>query len=122
MTTRHPTRRRLQRWLDTGGPRRVESHVEACEHCQQILDELTVLDEATVADLQVATTPPQDLHERTTGGVDARLRDEAALTAFADLFTIGWDVVRAVVDPVTTDRGAAQEPPSAADDPIGGPS
>lgn len=122
MTTRHPSRPRLQRWLDTGDPRRVANHIDTCEQCQQTLDELTALDETTVADLQAATTPPEDLRERTTGGVDARLRDEAALTAFGDLFAIGWDVVRAVIEPETTHRGAAQDSSAPADDPNGGPS
>lgn len=122
MTTRHPSRPRLQRWLDTGNPRRVANHIETCEHCQEILEDLSALDESTVADLQAATTPPEDLRERTTDGVDARLRDEAALVAFGDLFAIGWDVVRHVVEPMTTDRESAQTQPPPADDPNGGPS
>lgn len=122
MTTRHPGRRRLQRWLDTGNPRRVAHHIETCERCQEILEDLSALDDSTVADLQAATTPPVDLRERTTDGVDARLRDEAALTAFGDLFAIGWDVVRHVVEPSTTDRETAHDRAPITDEPNGGPS
>ena len=114
MTTRHPSRRRLQRWLDTGETRRVSQHIEECEQCQAALEELSALDEDMVADLQAATTPPEDLHERTHGGVDARLRNEAALVAFADLFAIAWDVTRMLVDP-DTESESAQDGPEHAD-------
>ncbi len=121
MNARHPNRRRLQRWLDTGEPRRVSNHIESCAHCQEILEELSALDEDIVADLQAATTPPADLRERTHGAVDGRLRDEAALGAFLDLFTIGWDVVRCVVDP-ETEGGGPHDDGSAADGSEGGAS
>ena len=116
---RHPSRQRLQRWLDTGETRRVDAHIAECEHCQAILEELSELDDATVADLQTAVTPPADLTDRTNTGVDERLRDEAAAGAFLDLFTIGWDVMRAVLDP-TTDSESPHDDPLDADDPVGG--
>ena len=99
MSARHPKRQRLQRWLDTGGPRRVSNHIERCLHCQELLEDISALDEGLVADLQAATTPPDDLRERTHGGVDVRLRSEAAFGSFVDLFTIGWDFARVVLDP-----------------------
>lgn len=99
MNARHPSRRRLQRWLDTGDSRRVSKHIDQCEDCQEVLEGLSALDFELVADLQAATAPPEDLRERTHGGVDTRLRNEAAIVAFADLFAIGWDVARCVVDP-----------------------
>ena len=118
MTARHPTRRRLQRWLDTGEPRRVTRHIDTCPQCQAVLEELSALDEDLVAGLQAATAPPADLTDRTHGGVDARLRDQAALGTFLDLFTIGWDVAGAVLEPATTDgetthgRGEPADPTS----------
>lgn len=115
MTARHPNRRRLQRWLDTGEPRRVAKHIAACVRCQEKLEELTALDEGLVADLQAATTPPEDLTDRTQGGVDARLRNEAALGAFLDLFVIGWDVTRTVLDPETTHGGVPHDEGGTAD-------
>ena len=72
MSPRHPSRQRLQRWLDTGETRRVDAHVAECEHCQSILEELSELDDAVVADLQTAVTPPEDLTDRTNTGVDQR--------------------------------------------------
>lgn len=119
MIARHPSPRRLQRWLETGEPRRVDRHIDECELCQAALETLSELDEETVADLQAATTPPADLAERTHGGVDGRLRDEAAVGAFLDLFTIGWDVVRCVLDP-TTESGAPHDDTDPADETSGG--
>jgi len=101
MNPRHPSRQRLQRWLDTGETRRVEAHIDQCQHCQSVLEDLTALSDEVVAELQTATAAPADLTARTNDGVDERLRNEAALGAFVDLFTIGWDVVRAIVDPIT---------------------
>lgn len=109
MTARHPSRQRLQRWLETGETRRVSQHIDECAHCQELLEEISALDEGLVADLQTATAPPDDLRARTHGGVDTRLRNEAAFGVFLDLFTIGWDVARTVLD--------ADQPHAAATDP-----
>ncbi len=120
MSARHPKPQRLQRWLDTGEPRRVSNHIEGCLDCQALLETLSELDEGLVADLQAATTPPDDLRERTQGGVDVRLRNEAALGAFLDLFAIGWDVTRAILDPELTEGDDAHGAAPSADDTDGG--
>jgi len=125
MRARHPNRRRLQRWLETGETRRVSNHIERCAHCQEMLEDASALDEETVADLQAATTPPAGLLERTYGGVDARLHDEAVLGTFFDLFTIGWDVVRYAIDPdaahpVTTEGEHPHDDDRPADETDGG--
>ncbi len=114
MTRRHPSRPRLQRWLETGETRRafrrIEQHIESCEVCQATLDEITELDDELVADLQTATTPPEDLTARTNEGVEDRLRNEAAIGVFLDLFTISWDLTRTVLDPTTEGEDAHPEP------------
>lgn len=120
MSSRHPNRQQLQRWLDTGEPRRVAKHIDTCLACQEVLEKSSALDDDLVADLHAATDPPDDLRERTQGGVDLRLRNEAVLGAFLDLFTIGWDVARTVLDPDATVRGEPHEEPPAADHIDGG--
>ena len=120
MSARHPKRQRLQRWLDTGGPHRVSRHIERCPQCQEQLEELTALDEELVADLQAATSPPHDLRERTHGGVDVRLHEEAVFGSFIDLFTIGWDFTRSVLDPEFTGRGETHHGQAPADETDGG--
>lgn len=122
MSARHPSRQRLQRWLETGETRRVSGHIERCAQCQEELEQLTELDDELVADLQAATNPPVDIRERTHGGVDVRLRNEAAVGALMDLFTIGWDFTRSVLDPEITDGDEPHEPDNAADHSDGGPS
>lgn len=120
MNARHPTRQRLQRWLGTGEPRRLSKHIERCAHCQEVLDMLSALDEDLVADLQAATNPPVDLRERTHGGVDIRLRNEAAFGAFVDLFAIGFDVARTILDPELTPGDDPHEGRAGADESDGG--
>ncbi len=95
----HPTNRALQKWLAMGGPARVDRHVEGCAQCQEYLDGVSSLDPATRTGLVAVTAPPTDLQERVSDGVDIRLRDEAAAGAFADLFAIGWDFLKCVIDP-----------------------
>jgi len=125
--TRHPSRRVLQDWLDTGGPGRVDRHVEHCETCQDDLDQLSALDEGVLSGLVAATEPPSDLERRVADGVDTRLRDEAAAGTFADLFTIGWDFLRCVIDPepvtdqpMASAEDAAHARPATADENPGG--
>lgn len=120
MSARHPSRQRLQRWLDTGEPRRLSKHIERCAHCQEVLDMISALDEDLVADLQAATRPPEDLRERTHGGVDVRLRNEAAFGAFVDLFAVGFDFLRLVLDPDVTPGDDPHDDAPAADERGGG--
>lgn len=122
MSARHPNRQRLQRWLDTGEPRRLSKHIERCAHCQDVLEEVSALDEGLVADLQAATDPPEDLTERTHGGVDIRLRNEAAFGAFVDLFAIGFDFARTILDPELTPGDEAHDGDGSADQSDGGAS
>lgn len=119
MSTRHPSRRRLRRWLADGTSRRVHQHVEGCEQCQAALDEWSRLDAVTVSNLEELVEPPDDFGDRITEGVDDRLRNEAAAGAFLDLFSIGWDVLRHAVDPaaVGPSSGAGE---GAADNANGG--
>lgn len=119
MNSRHPSRERLKAWLETGETRRVESHIDRCDRCQSILEELSELDDAVLVDLQTMVTAPDDITDRTNSGLDERLRDEAAVGAFLDLFAIGWDVVRSIVEP-TAHRGIAQSGDDAADGEHGG--
>ena len=107
---RHPSPRRLQRWLDTGETRRVDRHVTECDLCQSILDSLTELDQKVVADLQTVITAPADLDDRTNVGVDVRLRSEAATAVFTDLFLVAWDVAHTILDPITDSYRAQPEP------------
>jgi hypothetical protein len=95
---RHPSQQQLQSWLESGGPARVGKHVDACERCMAMLEELSDLDETLVAVLSDALAPPTDVEDRTARQVESRLRNEAAFTAFLDLFTVGWFATKAILD------------------------
>ncbi|RMH72769.1 MAG: hypothetical protein D6683_13760 [Actinomyces sp.] len=96
--TRHPRRRRLRRWLDGAGSERVTRHIEQCARCQEELEALSALDAAVVEELDAALTVPDDVSRRTREALESRLRSEAALGVFVDLFGVAGDLVRLVVD------------------------
>ena len=96
--SRHPTQPELQRWLESGESPRVSKHVGSCDRCMEALERLSDLDDAMVADLGTALAPPADVELRTARQVDKRLRDEAAITTFIDLFTLGWFATRTILD------------------------
>jgi hypothetical protein len=96
--TRHPSHQQLQEWLETGAPTRVGKHVDDCERCMALLEELSDLDDSLVADLSDALAAPNDVEARTARQVESRLRNEAAFTAFLDLFTVGWFATKTILD------------------------
>ena len=95
---RHPSQQQLQAWLESGGPSRVGKHVDGCERCMAQLEVLSDLDDSLVADLTDALAAPTDVEDRTARQVESRLRNEAAFTAFLDLFTVGWSATRTILD------------------------
>jgi hypothetical protein len=63
-----------------------------------VLEEMSNLDDSIVADLSTALAPPSDVEDRTAHQVERRLRNEAAFTAFLDLFTVGWSATKTILD------------------------
>jgi hypothetical protein len=96
--TRHPSDDALVQWLESGKPRRVGRHVEACDGCLARVEVVSDLDGGLVTTLESASAPPPDLHRRTAGGVQGRLAAEEALAAMLELFTIPWRAASALLD------------------------
>lgn len=96
--TRHPTAQQLQAWLDTGDPPKLTRHIDECDRCMTAVEELSNLDDGLVAGLSAAFAVPDDVEDRAAEQVAGRLRDEAAFTAFIELFAIGWSTARTVLD------------------------
>lgn len=96
--SRHPSSSELQAWLEAGTPARVGKHVDQCEKCLAALEQLSDLDDGLVADLTEALAAPVDIEDRAARQVADRLRNEAAFTAFIDLFAIGWSTTRTILD------------------------
>ena len=95
---RHPSQAQLQAWLESGEPSRVGKHVDSCERCMALLEELSDLGDSLVAELTDALAAPTDVEDRTARQVESRLRNEAAFTAFLDLFTVGWSATKTILD------------------------
>ena len=96
--SRHPSQQQLQAWLERGAPTRVGKHVDNCERCMATLEELSDLGDSLVAELTDALAAPTDVEDRTAREVESRLRNEAAFTAFLDLFTVGWSATKTILD------------------------
>ena len=96
--SRHPSNQQLQAWLENGEPTRVGKHVDTCERCMALLEELSDLGDSLVAELTDALAAPTDVEDRTAREVESRLRNEAAFTAFLDLFTVGWSATKTILD------------------------
>lgn len=96
--SRHPSNEQLQQWLETGVPTRIGKHVDECERCMALLEELSDLGDTLVAELSDALAPPTGVEVRTARQVENRLRNEAAFTAFLDLFTVGWFATKTILD------------------------
>lgn len=107
--TRHPRRRRLHGWLQGAGSERLTRHIEQCARCQEELEALSALDPGVVEELDAALAVPGDVSRRTREALESRLRSEAAVGVFVDLFGVAGDLVRLVVDdtPLTTAGGSA---------------
>jgi hypothetical protein len=95
--SRHPSPARLQAWLERGEPGRITRHVADCDHCMGALEELSDLDDTLVADIAEVLAPPADIEDRAATQLERRLRNEDSFMAFLDLFAVGWDTVRTIL-------------------------
>ena len=101
---RHPSPERLMGWLESGSPDRVGRHIDACETCMATIEDLSELAPALVAHLGTTLAAPGEVELRTARAVDARLRDRAALSVLADLFTVGGEWTRLMLDDEPEER------------------
>jgi len=113
---RHPNRQQLASWLN-GEHEHLGEHIDDCERCAGRLGELDDslppgghLDnvEAISAELRPALLkllqPPEDLHERISGRVTARLQDRSDVNLFGSLLGIPLEAGRVFLDRVEHDE------------------
>jgi hypothetical protein len=62
------------------------------------LEHLSGLDDDVVADIAEVLAPPADIEDRTSSGLERRLRNEDVLFTFLDLFAVGWTAIRTVFE------------------------
>jgi hypothetical protein len=98
MLWRHPKPSALADWLHDGESGRIGRHVAGCERCLAAMEDLSDLDETMRSDLSDALSTPMDLEERTARQLERRLREEAALTVFFELFATGWSTTTTLID------------------------
>lgn len=96
----HPSRKRLRDWLYQDSPSRLTQHVERCERCATLLEELA--DEPETVDASIPAefgaairevfAPPPDLSERVIRKISERERAQQELSLLFGMISISKDV------------------------------
>ena len=93
MKWRHPSMKRLQRWLD-GDEEQLDAHLATCERCASRLESLSEDDQTLRQPLLELFSPPDEFGERLQGGIDERLRAREDLALVSELFGVPIRAVR----------------------------
>jgi hypothetical protein len=105
MSFRHPGNVALGRWLAGGSDNDVERHVDSCQRCASVLEDLDESAGLEIGDaLAQALAPPDDLTERLVAGVNARLSSRQVMGVVADLFGAGIETTRLLLIEDTDDN------------------
>ncbi|MCH7788347.1 MAG: hypothetical protein IH940_02785 [Acidobacteria bacterium] len=97
-TRNHPSDEQLRDWLAEDVSASVTAHIERCEACLDRVEGLSDLGDALVGSLKDEWSAPMGIEQRTSSGIESRMRREEAMFGFLDLFAIGGDVFRTVLD------------------------
>ncbi|MEM7142947.1 MAG: hypothetical protein AAF548_18125 [Actinomycetota bacterium] len=93
----HPSSRKLQRWLDEGGPDDVDAHVADCARCANRLEELAAplpeLSEALTRSMQA----PDDLVARLGARMSESMRAREDLQLLLELMGVPLATVRSLM-------------------------
>lgn len=93
----HPSARKLQDWLDDGGPDDVDTHVAGCVRCANRLEELAApLPELTDA-LTRSLQAPDDLVQRLGVRMTDTMRAREDLQLLLELMGIPLGTVRSLM-------------------------
>ena len=95
MSLRHPETVALDHWLSGATDDQIEKHVDSCQRCAAVLEELDTSTLVEIGDaLAQALAPPPDLTERLITGVNAKLSSRQVIDVVADLFGAGMETIR----------------------------
>ncbi len=90
----HPSSRRLQHWLDAGGPEDVDTHVAGCARCANRLEELASPVPELAAALSASMQVPADLAHRLGTRMTDRMHAREDLQIFLELMGVPLGTVR----------------------------
>lgn len=93
---RHPSKRALREWLSGERTDDIDAHIDSCERCAAVLEELEPEESSqAISDaLAFVLSPPGDLTTRLQLGVAARLDSRQIAGVVADLFGAGLETSR----------------------------
>lgn len=94
---RHPSRKQLRAWSD-GAHDRLSSHIERCDRCVVLLEEMTLLDPGIRQVLVRVTQPRPGFTERIETAVEERRKSAETWSVVGDLFSLGWRTFDALVE------------------------
>lgn len=105
MSWRHPNRKRLDAWLESGEvDEGLEQHIESCDRCADELEQLAVGDvmatDAALDDaLSALLEPPPGLEDRMRMRVASSLKNREDLALMMSVFSSGARTARLLIDP-----------------------
>jgi hypothetical protein len=105
----HPSRARLTAWLETGGPDKVDQHVENCDRCAAKLEAIETPGPTLAFALREVLEPPANLAERMNLHVEAALRRREEFMLLAGLLGIPFETARIVMMPNTNESTESQK-------------
>lgn len=98
----HPSSKKLQHWLDSGGPDDVDIHVAECSRCANRLEELAApLPELTAA-LTASLSAPDDLVHRLGVRMTDSMRSREDLAIILELLGVPLGTVRNLITETDT--------------------
>lgn len=94
---RHPTTRRLVRWLTEGDPS-LDAHLDQCERCAGRLERLSESTAPVAEALRETLTVPGDLADRIRSAVARRVEAQADFELLGELLTVPWETALVLAD------------------------
>lgn len=117
----HPSRKRLQAWLDGTAEEQITDHVEHCDRCAARIEEIADIpshpelddDPELGAAIREVFTPPEDLNERVMKKIDARERADREVQLLLGIFAIAKDAAELMMPPPPSADEDTHEDPEA---------
>jgi len=98
----HPSLRKLHLWV-AGEPVGIDRHLATCTYCADRLEPMLAETDASIRAALLRLLPlPDELPERLTSGIDARLANREDLMLIGEFFGLPFRTVRVIT---SSDQG-----------------